>query len=390
MRSELRELIRSAAAGPTRDPDIADIFRRGRRRAVVARSVSVIGIVAVLAAGIAGASVIRDRGPSAPAGTTDDSKQNIRPPSPRQNETPAPEPCDGIEVCAEIDTPVEQIVVGSDDIWAAGFSVLRLDISTNEIEARQELDGVARALFIDGTRLWVVAETDGVPDPTTSVMALDPTTLDLVAEADPLPGTNNGVVHADVGAGAIWVTGPGAELARVDTDTSAVDRYSYEDILDGSAAAGPPLVGFADGTLWLADVDGTLIAVDPLNGRPNRDATREIGSNISAMGSDGTTLWIAQHGAGRPRLLRYRDGEETGAAELLEGRPFHIAARETAAYVLLEHSDGSSIIEIDAERLDINDPVDTIPGLGFGGLGAGPAGVWSSDSGAGTIFLERP
>jgi hypothetical protein len=380
MPSDLRDIIRSAAIGPAKKLDVDFLYRRGRRRATIATALSIAGIVLVVAGAVAVATNLSPSRPRVdPAGQNNDAT-----PGPSPADVVAP--CGGFDVCTHVDTPIEQFVVGDDAVWAAGFMVFRIDPATDEVEAIRDLGAWAVELLGDESHVWAVVESDGHPNPWVQVVALDPESLEVSARSTDLPGTNTGDVHAAIGSGAVWVTGPGDAVHRVDAETLEVESFPYSDEIDRNPDHGPPHVAVVGETLWLGQDDGTLAAVDTRDGSIIGTPT-ELGRGISAMAARGDDLFGVLYD-GEGTLVRFTRGRQVGTAPLPEGGPLEVAVRADDVFVLLETPSGTKVIGFNAVNLDVLDPVDGLDGTG--GMGAGPAGVWVSDWEKGTVFRERP
>ena len=230
-------------------------------------------------------------------------------------------------------------------VWVAdidGGRVLRLDPRTRAVQARIALGGAAWINSAAGS-VWAL-QSD-------RVLRIDPATNRIVARIDggsPAPGAilqgrgavwiayPDGLVRIDTRRNTITRTIPTSPagyknlgavsdgqilyLARADGRLLRVDARTGKGISSVRAAAVGPLIGVADGTVFVAGDTG-VVAVDAATGRARwrRDLHAER-VNEGTLG--GSTLWVqaTDRASHRDRLWRLdaRSGRIAGSLTLPE------------------------------------------------------------------------
>jgi outer membrane protein assembly factor BamB len=186
-------------------------------------------------------------------------------------------------------------------VWAGGGSteLVRIDPETLEVAGRVQVGDGASDIVEDGDTLLVVCHRDH------TLWRVDPAT-DTAVKLSELPGdTPERLVLAE---GALWATGRGTDLLRVDPATGK----TQETIEIGTG--GIDLVT-TDDAIWVAvaqpeaDRQGLpvlerLVSVDPASGELGAEHAPTGAVNVNGLAAEGEDVWIADVVAGVLSRLR--------------------------------------------------------------------------------------
>jgi sugar lactone lactonase YvrE len=197
------------------------------------------------------------------------------------------------EVALSGDTPY--IWARGGFVWAGGGNteLARIDPETMEVAGRVQVGDGPSDIVENGDSLLVICHRDH------TLWRVDPAT-DTAAKVSELPGdTPERLVLAE---GALWATGRGTDLLRVDPATGE----TQETIEIGTG--GIDLVA-ADDALWVAvaepeaDAQGLpvlerLVSVDPATGELGAEHVPTETVNVTGLAAGGQVVWIADVVAG--------------------------------------------------------------------------------------------
>jgi outer membrane protein assembly factor BamB len=208
------------------------------------------------------------------------------------------------EVAGEINlfTDTPYIWARGGFLWAApadGTEIARIDPETMEVAGRVQVGDGASDIVEDGETLLVICHRDH------TLWRVDPAT-DTAVKLSELPGdTPERLVLA---GGALWATGRGTDLLRVDPATGE----TQETIEIGTG--GIDLVT-TDDAIWVAvaepeaDAQGLpvlerLVSVDTASGELGAEHTPTGTVNVTGLAAEGEDVWIADVVAGVLSRLR--------------------------------------------------------------------------------------
>jgi streptogramin lyase len=181
-------------------------------------------------------------------------------------------------------------------LWATpggGTEIARIDPESMEVAGRVQIGDGASDIVEDGDTLLVICHRDH------TLWRVDPAT-DTAVELSELPGdTPERLVLVE---GALWATGRGTDLLRVDPATGR----TQETIEIGTG--GIDLV-MTDDAIWVAvaepaaDRQGLpvlerLVSVDPASGALGAEHVPADTVNVTGLAAEGDEVWIADVAAG--------------------------------------------------------------------------------------------
>ena len=341
MPSDLRELLRSAAALPSEPLDLDQALRRGRRR----RSARRLGVTVISLTFIVAATALVARIPSADRG------EGTRPQQPAQAEANI-DP----RVTAKIDVgPIPEVVaVDAAGVWVSvlddehsgeGFSLVRIDPENNGVVARLPVDIPVDHLGAGDGALWATGFDKDLQQEV--LLKLDPQTGRRLGMLSGIrtPAMNGRLA---IGEGAVWVLSErvaDGTIVRVNPETVEVEA---------EISLGDPVlvqdIEIGEGSIWVlvARVNGEnvgpadIVRIDP--------ATNKIAARIPL---DAHAPWIAV-GEGSVWVPGWlHDFEDVGTGE----------------------GDRPVVVRIDASTNEVaGDPIPIH--TTFRALGVGAGGVW--------------
>jgi len=153
------------------------------------------------------------------------------------------------------------ITLDSGTVWVPSREtgqLLAIDVGTGTQRDTLTIGGRPDAVAIAEGSLWVTEHEFGDD----IVRRVDPDNGEVTAEISTPPGTHP--IHVVGGAGAVWTTISGTEVARIDPATNEV-----VDIVSASENRHPPGYGglvYGFDSLWVIDYEsGRLLRIDPSN-----------------------------------------------------------------------------------------------------------------------------
>lgn len=191
---------------------------------------------------------------------------------------------------------------------------------------------------------------------------------------------NQGALFPAVGAGSIWVPGPGL-LARIDPATLQVVA---EITLDEGKRGDPPYAVTVEGdAIWATErVGKAIVRIDPNTNEIMERIPLGVDGELHAIALDGDTLWVAVRGDNM--ILRVDTQTKQVIANIPVDDPTSIAIGAEAIWVV-EHHKGN-LVRIDPNT---NSVVATIQ-VGYPGqVALGEGSVWVGDL-AGAVSRVDP
>lgn len=340
MSSDLREILRSAAARPSQPLDLDNALRRCRHRRTARRlGVAATSLIFIVTAAVVARIPLEERdGPTRPeqaAQTGADVNPRV---TAKIDVGPTP------EVIA-VDAAGVWVSVLDDDLSKEGFSLVSVDPENNEVETRFPVDIPVDHLGVGEGALWATGFDKQLQQ-------------EVLVKIDPQTGRRLGMVpgirtpsmngRLAIGEGSVWVLSErvrGGAIVRVDPETVEVEA---EIPLGDSVLVQDIEIG--EGSIWvlLAPVNGEnvgpadIVRIDP--------DTNEIAATIPL---DAHAPWIAA-GAGSVWVPGWlHDFEDVGTGE----------------------GDRPVVVRIDASTNQVGG--DPIPiHTTFRAFGVGEGGVW--------------
>jgi len=234
------------------------------------------------------------------------------------------------------------IALGEGSVWVANRlsrSVSRIDPGTDKVVATIELSGVGfpSSMAVGEGGVWVLQWGPLVEHPV--IDRIDPSRNRVSATIQD-PAFDVGVVTA--GAGAVWATGTGGRLVRIDPGTNEVRL-----LVDLHINMGGIIV--ADGSLWVASRGGEVLRIDPETGiveasAPGGGSRPAVGPGGANEGSDNVEMAFGEG-------IVWVTGKRNGTLDrILEGGntaldPIRVGPTPTAVAV----GYGSVWVTVDAE-----------------------------------------
>jgi len=185
-------------------------------------------------------------------------------------------------------------------VWVASRDdgvLLAVDVGVGALRDTFDIGGEPVAVASAEGSLWVTEHEFG----DAVVRRVDPDTGKVIAEIASPPGATH-PLHVVGGAGAIWTTISGAEVARIDPATNEPVKT-----ITASESGHPPGYGalvFGFGSVWVIDYEsGQLLRIDP--------ATNTIAATFDELGYDAEDLGdgsMSVHATGPVALATTADG----------------------------------------------------------------------------------
>ncbi len=243
-----------------------------------------------------------------------------------------------------------------------------------------------------------------------SVGVVDPSSRALVADA---PGVSSPLAVAG-GAGAVWVTGAGGTVSKIDPQTHAVlqtigvgdgpqglavsgDSVWVANSLDGNVSrinAGnnqvvhsykvgntPIAVAVGDGSVWVANAgDGTVTQLDATTGA--RKQTIPVGGTLHGIAFGGGALWVTDRvGNAVVRIPVNSPSSQTRITNGIGSGPTAIAYRDGQVWVTNSLDGTASRIDAGTSAVTGTFPTGPSPN----GVAVTPGKVWVADEGDGKL-----
>jgi YVTN family beta-propeller protein len=276
---------------------------------------------------------------------------------------------DSNRVVGEVPVGVDPgpLAIGPGVVWvgnAGDRTLTRIDSSTREVVRTVSLQATPTGLAVSRGAVWVVHGRLGL------VTRVDPAFNRVAETIDPKVGRSSGGA-IDSGAGSVWVTFAGHEIAyvgRIDAESSRITAEGYpagrpsaiavaEDavwIANGddsntisrihpqtatavetiTVGRGPKAIAVGAGAVWVANsADGTVSRVDP--GASSSGATIRVGDTPSAIAVGEGAVWVANAGDGTVSRIDPRTGDVTRTIKV-GGRPEGLAVGAGSVWVAVQ------------------------------------------------------
>ena len=199
---------------------------------------------------------------------------------------------------------VNDVVADGDTVWIGTRAGLNIyDLQAETWRTMQEREGlganVVEKIALDGQYVWVGTEYNGV-----SRYDLRTESWAVRNRGDGL--SQDGVTALAVGPDSVWVgTYRGAN--RYDAATDSWNVYQRQDgLVEGATSA----IGIADNLVWLGSEESGISVYDEVNRSFVQTYTKSDllnSDDITAIVSDGSSIWIGAGNGGAQRYIRAVD-----------------------------------------------------------------------------------
>lgn len=217
-------------------------------------------------------------------------------------------------------------------VWVANAgdaTLSHVDAQADRVLRDIELDGAPQEVDVGLDRIWVAGFG--------RVTAIDPSTDEIVDEAT--VGSEDASLSISVGEGYVWTVVDDTELVRIDPTTFEVEPIP--------AATAPVDVAARDGSVWVVDADRGLLQLDPISGelRTDPEPSLNTGSDISAGGG---IVWLASRED--DTVVRFPVGGGTPGTFRVRGTYIDMAVSEEIVWVLSRPNGHALLTAVDPEQ----------------------------------------
>ena len=159
-------------------------------------------------------------------------------------------------------------------------TLVAVDPATATVIARLRVDSQPLGVQVAGGSLWVASAEGGG-----HLLRIDAATGRITARLSVLSDWS-WLQGYSVGAGSLWVANPFVQtVARVDVRTNALVAVLPVGYVN--------VATFADGALWVADVNRTLLRIDPETYRTTD--TIRVGTSLGGVASGFGSIWVTNY-----------------------------------------------------------------------------------------------